>query len=115
MKRQLLHLSFFAFAFFAGCGKNEPAPAAPPPQTQSAPSSDGYLGTITKAQKQAVGKLDTVSIDAAINRFQVDEGRNPKDLNELVAKKYLAELPKAPVGKKFEYDANTGTVKLVAQ
>jgi hypothetical protein len=39
----------------------------------------------------------------------------PKDLNELVTEKYMPKLPDAPAGSKIEYDAKTGTVKIVKQ
>src|SRR5687767_3699258 len=98
MKQRFVLVAVAALTL-VGCGKNEPAP----PETQAKPaqstSSDGYLGTITKAQQGMVGKVDVVAIDAAIQRFQVDQGRNPNDLNELVAKKYLTQLPTPPVGK----------------
>jgi hypothetical protein len=47
--------------------------------------------------------------------FNVQEGRYPKDLNELVEKKYMRVLPEPPYGMKIVYDPNTGTVKVVRQ
>ncbi|MEY2465665.1 MAG: hypothetical protein QOD03_186 [Verrucomicrobiota bacterium] len=74
-----------------------------------------YLGTISKAQQKAVKTVDTTSIDKAIQLFQVDQGRNPTDLNELVQTKYLSRIPDAPYGTKISYDAATGKVTLVKQ
>jgi hypothetical protein len=45
----------------------------------------------------------------------VDQGRNPKDLNELVEKKFYPKLPDAPMGMKLEYDATAGKVTVVKQ
>jgi hypothetical protein len=74
-----------------------------------------YLGAVSKAQQKAVKTVDTVSIDKAIQLFQVDQGRNPNDLNELVQTKYLARIPEAPYGTKISYDAATGKVTIVKQ
>ena len=47
--------------------------------------------------------------------FNVEQGRNPKDLNELVEKKFIPRLPAAPTGMKLEYDATAGKVTVVKQ
>ena len=59
--------------------------------------------------------MDTTSVNQAIQLFNVDQGRNPKDLNELVEKRYLPMVPAAPAGSKLVYDATAGTVKVVKQ
>jgi hypothetical protein len=43
------------------------------------------------------------------------EGHFPKDLNELVEKKYIAQIPSAPNGMKIVYDASKGDVQVVPQ
>ena len=74
-----------------------------------------YLGAAAKAQQSAVRTVDTVSIKEAIQTFNVDHGRNPKDLNELVEQKYMPKIPEPPYGMKITYDANSGDVKVVKQ
>ena len=117
--------SYFSLLFgllLTGCGKEEPKPAQPT-NTNTTTTSAGnpltapvdYLGAIGKAQQLAVKTVDTVAVGQAIQMFQVQEGRFPKDLNELVTKGYLRELPKTPYGTKLVYDANTGTAKVVKQ
>ncbi|HVV02049.1 MAG TPA: hypothetical protein VHH88_11850, partial [Verrucomicrobiae bacterium] len=59
--------------------------------------------------------VDTTSISQAINLFNVEKGRYPKDLNELVQEKYLPRLPTPPHGTRLDYDPNTGKVTVVAQ
>ena len=59
--------------------------------------------------------VDTTSLNKALELFNVQEGRYPKDLTELVTKKYIPEMPQPPVGTKIEYDPNAGTVKVVKQ
>lgn len=104
----------------AGCGNNNQSKTA---QGTNAPtggnnpleSGGGYVGALGRAQSRAVGTIDTASLDQAIQMFNVQEGRNPKDLNELVEKKFIGEIPSAPYGMKLEYDATTGKVSVVRQ
>ena len=106
--------------FLAGCGDSSKQPA--PPST-NAPTSSGnpltapvdYLNSAVKAQQSAVKTVDVTSLNKALELFNVQEGRFPKDLNELVAKKYIPQIPTPPFGTKIEYDTNAGTVKVVKQ
>src|SRR5438874_7458947 len=108
-------LSVVAGLLLAGCGEKSSQPAT----ATNANSSGGspltapvdYLGAMGKAQQNAVKTVDTTSLNQAIQMFNVGEGRNPKDLNELVEKKYLPQLPTPPFGTKLDYDASAGTVK----
>lgn len=74
-----------------------------------------YLKSATKAEQSAEKTVDTAAIKKAIDLFNIQEGRFPKDLNELAEKKYLPKVPTPPFGSKLEYDAAAGTVKLVKQ
>jgi len=74
-----------------------------------------YLGAVDQARQASIKTVDVATLTKAIQMFQVEEDRLPKDLDELVAKKYIAEIPKPPHGKKIVYDASTGTVKVVAE
>jgi hypothetical protein len=108
-----------ASLLLAGCGGSSDKPGQP---TNGAASSGNplnapadYLGALGKAQQTAVKTTDTASLTRAIQMFNVEEGRNPKDLNELVEKKYMPRIPAVPNGMKLEYDATTGKVKVVKQ
>ena len=79
----------------------------------NAPAS--YLGALAKGQQAAVATVDTASLDRAIQMFQVENGRNPKDLNELVEQKVIPRIPDAPYGTKLVYDPASGRVSLVKQ
>lgn len=70
---------------------------------------------MVKGQQSAVKVVDLTALNQNIQLFNVQEGRNPKDLNELVAKQYLGALPNPPVGMKFDYDAAKGKVTVVPQ
>ena len=101
-----------------GCGEKSDKPA---PSTNAASGGSlvtapvDYLGAIAKAQQNSVKTIDTTSLDKAIQLFNVDKGRNPKDLNELVKEKYIPEIPTPPYGTKLEYDPQSGRVKIVKQ
>lgn len=118
---KLTHFSFvIALAGFlcCGCQKSETASGT----STNAQSSSGnpvtapvdYLGAVAKGKKQA-DKLTDLGIKQAVAQFYAVEGRYPKDLNELVAKKYLSSLPPPPTGMKFQYNPATGEVKTVPQ
>ncbi len=41
-----------------------------------------------------------------VRKYSVEQRQAPKNLDELVAKGYLSQVPEAPVGKKFAIDKN---------
>jgi hypothetical protein len=79
----------------------------------SAPAD--YIKAAGKAENAAIKTIDTTSLNQAIQLFNVDKGRNPKDLNELVETKYIPQIPPAPFGMKLVYDANSGKVTVAKQ
>jgi hypothetical protein len=118
MKTSLL-LSFAAVALATGCGDGSGKPAQSTNATSSGESvitaPVDYLNTVVKQEQYAVKVVDVASVNQAIQMFQVDQGRFPSGLNELVEKKYLPQIPKTPYGTRLNYDASTGTVKVVKQ
>jgi hypothetical protein len=72
-----------------------------------------YINGLGRAKQNAGATADVASLNPAIGQFQIDKGRFPKDLDELVQEKYLTKIPEAPYGMKIEYDASTGTAKVV--
>ena len=109
----------FAFAvgvLVTGCGDKNAKPSAETNTASSVITAPvDYLGAVGQAQQHAVGTIDTVSINQAIQLFQTEHGRNPQDLNELVKEKFLVKVPTPPYGTKIVYDAATGQVKVVKQ
>jgi|HubBroStandDraft_1064217.scaffolds.fasta_scaffold169672_2 hypothetical protein len=96
-----------AGTLLAGCGKEaDTAPAAAP---------SGYVGTLVKGQQTAVKVIDVTALNQEIQLFNAQEGRNPKDLNELVTQHYLGELPYPPNGMKLVYDPDQGKVSVQPQ
>ena len=114
--RFLFVLALFAFAV-TGCGKKEEAPPPAKPASSGNPlmAPTDYLGAVAKAKKASEKTIETAAVGNTIQLFQAQEGRFPKDLNELVTKQYLSALPKPPYQMKFDYDAKTGEFKVVPQ
>jgi uncharacterized lipoprotein NlpE involved in copper resistance len=112
MTKQFFLVSFLA-VLISGCdNKSEPAQQSSG-GVLSAPAD--YVGAAAKAQQAAVKTADTLSLNNAIQMFAGEQGRYPKNLNELVEKKYIKEIPQPPQGMKIQYDASVGSVKIVSQ
>ena len=117
--------SFMLLIVVAGlcvaCKKNEDSTSSaasnPPPAASGNPVTApvDYLGGVANAKRNADIKLETASINKAVQLFYAQEGRYPKDLNELVRPEYLPRLPTPPPGMKLDYNPATGAVKVVPQ
>jgi hypothetical protein len=113
-------LSLAASLALLGCGEQS---STTPQPTNGAAASDssplsapaGYVGALGKAKQTAAKTADTASLNQAIQMFNVENGRNPKDLNEMVEKKVIPKIPDAPYGMKLEYDPVAGKVKVIPQ
>lgn len=109
-------LSLFTVLLLVGCNKN---PTTPTAATNTAAGGNPlnapneYLGAMDKGRRRAISTVDIAQINQAIQVFNTDHDRFPKDLNELVAEKLLVKVPDAPYGMKIDYDPATGTVKVV--
>ena len=103
----------------AGCAKKEEAKK----QNLLTNNSSGnpltapvdYLGAVNNARKGAIKTIDQTSLTTAIALFSAQEDRYPKDLNELAQKRYIQDVPTPPPGMKFDYNPQTGTVRVVAK
>ena len=105
-------LVVLAVAFAAGgCGKSDHAEPAASDNLVAAPVK--YIGAAVTNQQIAVKAIDLVSLNQEVQLFNVQEGRYPKSLDELVAKRYVGQLPIPPFGTKIVYDAVQGKVTLV--
>jgi len=116
--KTILILTGAAGLLMTGCGEKSKSTG----QDTNAASSGNlltapvdYLGAAAKAQQSAVKTVDVASLNQAIQMFNVDKGRNPNDLNELVTEKYIPKIPAAPYGMKLEYNAASGKVSVVKQ
>jgi hypothetical protein len=74
-------------------------------------SSGGYLGTVNKARRSAIQTAALTKLRKEIKRFRALKGRNPRSLEEL--KEWRGgTLPKAPAGRRYKYDPDSGELKL---
>ena len=112
-------LPVIASLLLIGCGEKSDKPGA---ATNTATSGStpltapaDYVGALGKAKQAAEKTVDTTTLNQAIQMFNVEKGRNPKDLNELVTEKFIPKLPAVPYGMKLDYDATSGKVKVVNQ
>ncbi len=114
----------------AGCGEKQ---SSAPPTAQTSPgdapatmftNSSGsnpltaptdYLNALGRGKESTIKTVDVARLTQAIQMFNVQEGRYPKDLNELVDKQFINKVPPAPYGLKLDYDPTTGQVKVVKQ
>jgi hypothetical protein len=123
--KTLLLLGVGVSLLTAGCGNDssKPVPADNANTNTNTNANSGsvatapvdYLNSITKAEHSAVKTIDVSTVNAAIRQFQVEQGRYPKDLDELVQNKYIPRIPPVPYGYKLDYDAETGEAKVVKQ
>ena len=111
-------LCIAASLLLVGCGeKSDKAAAGATNASSGSPLTApvDYLKAVGKAENVAIKTIDTTSLNQAVQLFNVDKGRNPKDLNELVEQKYISQIPPAPFGMKLVYDPNSGKVTTAKQ
>lgn len=112
--------SLIALLASAGC-KDNSTPASSGSSSSSSSSGNpitapvDYLGAVNNAQKSANNTLSLVGLKQAVQAYQAQEGKLPKDLQDLVKAQVIPKLPDAPRGMKFSYDAASGDVKVVPQ
>ena len=108
-------ISVVAVTLLVGCGgKSGSGPQATNSVSVATNGFGGYVKSLGEAQKSADKTIDVTSINQEIQLFNVQEGRNPKTLQELVPN-FMAKIPDAPNGYKIIYDATKGEVKVVQQ
>jgi len=118
--RPTLLLFLVGACMVAGCSKSDTAKATKP--TNSSYSSGNpitapvdYLGAVGQAKRVAEKTVSRVSSEKDIQLFHEQEGRYPKDLNELVKEHYIPAVPQPPYGMVFEYNPVNGQFRVVKQ
>jgi hypothetical protein len=110
--KAFIPISLVGTMLLLGCG-DKPANSTPGTNPLNAPAD--YVGALGKGQATAIKTVDIASLNQAIQMFNVQEGRFPKDLNELVESKLVGKVPAAPYGMKLVYDAALGKVSVVKE
>jgi hypothetical protein len=114
------HVTFLlgvSLVLLSGCGKKEAAAPAATNASSGNPLTApvDYLGAVAKAKQVAEKQVDLASVNRSIQLFNAQEDRFPRDLNELVTKRYLPALPALPPGTRFAYNPQTGDLKILKQ
>ncbi|MDR3455856.1 MAG: hypothetical protein P4N60_00300 [Verrucomicrobiae bacterium] len=97
-----------AFILLTGCDGGSSSSSAP------VNPADVTNSTLVNAKRTADKTIDVSFINQAIQLYNVQEGRLPKTLEELVPK-YVAKIPDAPLGYKIAYDAKKGEASVVRE
>ena len=102
---------------FSGCSDSakKPDPSSQKSSGNPLTAPVDYLNSAAQARNKAIKTLDDAGLNQSIQLFYAQEGRFPKNLNELVRPDYLTRLPQPPPGMKFDYDPATGKLKVVPQ
>jgi len=75
------------------------------------PVSDSASRSIAQRQiRELHVRSDVADLEALVGRFRMQYGRLPRDLEELVSRKYIRFLPRDPAGQTYVYDPDTGRV-----
>ena len=103
--------------FLPGCGHKESESSSATNASSGNPLTApvDYLGAAAKAKKVADKTVSTAGLNQAIQLYHAQEGHLPKTLNELVTKQYISSVPPPPAGMKYDYNPQTGSLKVVAQ
>jgi len=111
------YLMALSFLLVAGCKKDASTATATNEPTSGNPLTApvDYMGAVVEAKKRAEKVVDSTTLSQAIQLFYAQEDRFPRDLNELVSKRYVAALPAAPAGQTWAYNPQTGEIKAVRQ
>jgi len=100
---------------FAGCGKKDSSDSTTNASGNPLTAPVDYLGAAAKAKKLADKTVSSAGLNQAIQLYQAQEGQLPKTLNDLVTKQYLPSIPPPPAGTKYDYNPQTGALKVVPQ
>lgn len=121
-KMKTLHLlALLALGSTLGCKKDEANSAnpAPPSAAEASPATAAPPAPVSIAPPEIVATAPAPpasfsALNQALQLWVPIKGF-PKDLNELVTAKYIAQLPPLPPGKKFAIDQASIRVILVDQ
>jgi hypothetical protein len=111
----LLAAACLCFLFGCHAEKKSSTPSTETSSGNPLTAPADYVGALGKAQKSAQKTLGAVGLDQAIKVFSSEEGRFPTNLNELVSKGTIGQVPPPPRGMKYDYDPKTGAIKVVPE
>ena len=108
---------FCAALVCPGCGKEEATSGGTETGRKEAGAEEskpdrGYLETLTKTYKEGREDPHLLSVRNGLRQFKAMEGRWPESLEEFTEWRG-ARLPDLPEGRRFDYDPETGELKIV--
>lgn len=83
-------------------------------EEQAAAGPRNYKAMLVQARERQVQIRLVEDLETAIAKFQFELARLPTSLVEVVARGYLPDLPKPPLGTAYSYNPVHGNVGLVA-
>jgi hypothetical protein len=110
MKEQIMRAGAVALLCIAvaGCDAPEKKPAE-----RKQNIGDRYVRGTLGAGIRAQETIGLMAIHKAVDMYKSEHGKHPASLQELSQQGLLNPIPKAPPGKRFAYDAGTGTATMV--
>ena len=96
-----------------GCGKSGESSNTTGASGNPVTAPVDYLGAAGKAKVSSDKAVSSAGLNQTIKLFYAQEGRFPKDLNELVRPDYLNAIPPPPAGMQYSYDPASGVVKVL--
>ena len=105
-------LLLVALVFLTGCNPTDQSAQSNRPMTNDGAFGQ-YVGGLAQAKQDAGKTVDVASLREEIRLFQVDKGRYPASLDELVQDNYIKKIPDAPYRMKIDYNPETGDVNVV--
>jgi len=73
-------------------------------------TDSGMQKELEKRVKEVIIERDLKSLETAVERYRVKEGRFPNVLHDLVNDRYLPALPEEPFGGVYDFDPRSGKV-----
>jgi hypothetical protein len=110
---KILFLIAFAAASLSLSGCGDGSSSSAPAQNQNA-SAANNSNPIKQPIDYAEKKAGLAALTEAVRQYNVQEGHYPQTLQDLTPN-YIAKIPDAPTGDKWNYDATAGTVTMVQQ
>jgi len=103
-----LIISFVLLLLLVSCGKKKESPESLTPLN----AGEKYGEVMGKAMKKSQAMDDILYLKDKINAFQIQFGKYPSSLDELVEKGIIEKLPEPPKGMRFVYDPRVGGVEV---
>ncbi len=93
-----------------GCGK-ERSRAVSPEEAAAGGEERDYSDVLRRVREKHADTQKLDRLRTSIETFQIDLGRPPSNIVEMVKVGYLKEIPEAPAGMMYHYDPTNGVMR----